>query len=198
MSESATFGKLPTTILRYRPLQSLAQRWFLRAAYRQRAGFTKEAIADWRKALELRPNDPMLSNELAWLLCTGPEKFRNADEAVKLGMVATAREPGEWSYHNTLGIALYRASRLPDAMEELKKSLKGSAGQTAGFDLYFLAMISYRQGNTNAAQSYYAEAIAWQRAQSHLPTEQVRELDAFAVEAAKTLGLPLESSGTKR
>jgi WD40 repeat protein len=176
----------------------LAQRWFLRAAYRQRAGFTEQAIADWRKALELRPNDPMLSNELAWLLCTGPEQFRNPGEAVKLATNATTRQPGEWSYHNTLGIALYRAGRLTEAMEELKKSLKGSAGQTAGFDLYFLAMASYRQGNTNAAQSYYAEAIAWQRIQSNLPAEQVRELDAFAAEAAKTLGLPLDAARPKR
>ncbi|HLN29984.1 MAG TPA: protein kinase [Gemmataceae bacterium] len=176
--------------LAVRAAPTLSQRWFLRAIYRQRAGLHEQAIADFRKALELRPNDPMLCNELAWLLCTGPENTRNPSDAVKLAANATTRQPGEWSFHNTLGIALYRAGRLTEAMNELKISLKGSAGHTDGFDLYFLAMACFRQGNLDAAQSYFSRAVAWQREHSNLPAGQIRELDAFGAEAARTLGLP--------
>jgi len=183
--------------LAVRAAPSLAQRWFLRASYRRLAGHHEQALADFRKAVELRPNDPVLSNSLAWALCTGPENIRNPNEAVILAWNATERQPGEWSYHNTLGIALYRAGRLTEALEELKKSLKGSAGQADGYDLYFLAMAHFRQGNRTEAHSCFSQATAWHRAHSNLPAEQVRELDEFSAEAAKTLGLPEKAVGPK-
>ena len=176
--------------LSVRAAPKLVQRWFFRALYRELAGLYEGALEDLRTALELRPNDVRLCNEIAWILSTGPEKIRNSDDAVKLAKAATDGRPGEWSFHNTLGIALYRAGRLMEAVNELNRSLKGSAGQADGFDLYFLAMASHRQGATEAAQSYYARAVAWQRAQTNLPANQSRELDLFSAEAAQTLGLP--------
>jgi len=183
--------------LAVRAAPTLAQRWFFRASYRQLAGLHEQAIADYRKALEIRPDDAMLSNALAWLLCTGPEKIRNPREAVKLAMNATERRPGEWSFHNTLGVALYRAGRLAEAVKELQLSLKGSAGQTDGFDMYFLAMAYYSKGDTGTAHDYFSRAVTWQRAQSKLPADQVRELDAFCAEAARTLGLPEKAARPK-
>ena len=175
--------------LSVRVAPKLSQRWFFRGLYREQAGLYEKALEDLRTALELRPTDARLCNEIAWILSTGPEKIRNADEAVKLAKAATDGHPGEWSFHNTLGIALYRAGRLTEALIELNKSLKGSAGQTDGFDLYFLAMASHRQGAAEAAQRYYARAIAWQQAQTNLPAGQTRELASFSAEAARTLGL---------
>jgi eukaryotic-like serine/threonine-protein kinase len=176
--------------LSLRAAPNLPQRWFFRALYREQAGLYEKALEDLRTALRLRPNDAGLCNEIAWILITCPENIRDSDEAVKLAKAATDARPGEWSFHNTLGIALYRAGRLTDALEELNKSLKGSAGKTDGFDLYFLAMAAHRQGAAEAAQRYFARAVAWQRAQTNLPAGQARELDAFSAEAAQTLGLP--------
>jgi serine/threonine protein kinase/WD40 repeat protein/tetratricopeptide (TPR) repeat protein len=176
---------------------TLAQRWYLRGLYRQARGQPEQASEDFRKALELRPGAAHPANALAWLLCTGPGKIRNIDEAVKLARSATERQPGEWNFHNTLGIALYRAGRLPEAMDELNTSLKGSAGQSDAFDLYFLAMASERLNDAKAAQVYYARAAAWHRAQTNLPPDQIRELDGFAAEAAKLLGRSTSSAPTK-
>jgi tetratricopeptide (TPR) repeat protein len=174
--------------LAVRAAPTLAQRWYLRGRYRQAAGQAERATADFRKALELQPAAAHLANALAWVLCTHPEQARNTEEAVTLAHLATERQPGEWSYHNTLGIALYRASRFTEALQELNTSFQSSAGQSGAFDLYFLALASQRLNDAQAAQSYYARAVAWHRAQTNLPPDQVQELDAFAAEAAKVLG----------
>lgn len=176
---------------------TLAQRWYLRGLYRQAAALPERAAEDFRKALELQPGTAHFANSLAWALCTSPEPSDHAEEAVKVARVATERRPGEWSYHNTLGIALYRAGRVNEAVTELNTSLNSSAGQSDAFDLYFLAMASYRLDEPVAAQEHYARAAAWHRAQKNLPPDQVRELDAFAAEAASVLGLAQTPASSK-
>src|SRR5205823_1894953 len=62
----------------------LAVRWFARGKFHQQAGRYDEALADLRKAIELRPDSPSFCNHLAWLYATGPEKIRDARQAVAL------------------------------------------------------------------------------------------------------------------
>ena len=54
-------------------------------------GRRAEAVADYQKALELRPKDPLILNNLALDLATAPEdKVRNGKRAVELATQAAA------------------------------------------------------------------------------------------------------------
>src|SRR5205823_76560 len=130
----------------------LAVRWFARGKFHQQAGRYEEALADLRKAVELRPDSPSCCNHLAWLYATGPEKIRNAGEAVALAERAVQLQPGEWGYHNTLGLAYYRAGRIEDSMAALQKSLAANSPADQALDLYFLAMCYSRLGDGKAKE----------------------------------------------
>ena len=99
------------------------------------------------------------------------------------------REPENWSYWNTLGVAYYRADRFQDAVNALESSMKGKSGDADGFDLYFLAMSHSRLGETAKARVAWARARAWHvRQEKHLSREESEELQGFRSEAEKVLG----------
>src|SRR5260370_4824081 len=65
-----------------------------------------------------------LFRSLARWYTTGPEQFRNADEAVILAERAVQLGRGQWSYFNTLGIAYYRVlKRSEEHTSELQSHL---------------------------------------------------------------------------
>jgi tetratricopeptide (TPR) repeat protein len=160
----------------------------LRGKFHQHAGRYEEALADLRKALELRPGSPSICNHLAWLYATGPEKIRDARAAVALAERAVELQPGEWSYRDTLGLAYYRAGRIEDAMAALEKSLAGNSPADQTLDLYFLAMCHCRLGDANKAKEYVDRAMA---AHEHYATsrtkEEAEELGRFRAEAQTLL-----------
>lgn len=166
----------------------LAVRWFTRGRFRLENEQYDEALADLREAVRLAPNAPLFCNALAWFLATGPERLRNPGEAVALAERAVHAKPGEWTYHNTLGVARYRAVRYADAVTALEASLRGSAGETDAHDLYVLAMCHHQLGDPCRAQHCYARARAWhdRRADSLTPGTAA-ELRSFRAEAEAAL-----------
>src|SRR5262249_14846875 len=92
-----------------------------------------QAAADLQKSLELNPHQSNTCNTLAWLLVVGPKELRNGNKAVLYAERAVQLDPTNWLYHNTLGLALYRADRYQDAITPLAASLKGNNGRTDGF-----------------------------------------------------------------
>src|SRR5207249_1706096 len=164
----------------------LGVRWFLRGKFHQRAGRYEEALVDLRKALELWPGSPSICNHLAWLYITGPDKIRDAREAVALAERAVKLQRGEWGYQNTLGLAYYRAGRIEDAVAALEKSLEGNADQT--LDLYFLAMCHYRLEDAHKAKEYIDRAVAaHERNGTSRTKEAMEELQRFRSEAETLL-----------
>jgi tetratricopeptide (TPR) repeat protein len=167
----------------------LAVRWYLRGIFHQEAGRYEAARADLRKAVDLEPKRARFCNDLARLYATGPAKVRDPPEAVVLAERAVKLQPGEWSYHNTLGLAYYRAGRFRDAVAALEKSLRGGAGQSDALDLYFLALCHHRLGDAAHARDCFERARAWhQRKASTLPKESAAELRRFQAEAEALLG----------
>jgi Flp pilus assembly protein TadD len=52
-------------------------------------GRTVDALAEWRAAIDLRPNDPALLEKASWVLSTSPDPaIRNGDEAMALAVRA--------------------------------------------------------------------------------------------------------------
>jgi uncharacterized protein HemY len=88
-------------------------------------------------------------------------------------------------YRNTLGVAYYRLGRYGPAVEALERSLRETKGESAAYDLFFLAMCHARRGEVAAAKDCYDRAVQWVQGRQHqLRAEEKQELDAFRAEAA--------------
>ncbi len=171
----------------------LSVRWYLRARFHRQAGRHADALRDLRKAHELEPARASYCAALARLYATAPGSLRKATAAVGLAARAIELQPGQWTYYNTLGIACYRAGRINDAVAALERSLNHSAGQTDGFDLYFLALCHRRLGDSARGRDCFRRAAAWHDAHKNLEPEEAQELAAFRAEAAASI----ETSSTE-
>jgi serine/threonine-protein kinase len=154
-------------------------------------GKLDDAVAAFRKASELDPKYAgagrvaMVLNELAWALATDPAPTRrDPGRAVSVAKEAVEMNPQEGNYHNTLGVALYRAERWEDAIAALEKSMKLRKGGDSN-DWFFLAMAHWQLGEKEKAREWYERAVQWM--DRNQPKNEV--LRRFRAEAAELLGL---------
>jgi WD40 repeat protein/tRNA A-37 threonylcarbamoyl transferase component Bud32 len=154
----------------------------------ERAGEHTRALAIVRRAVQIDPTHAEAHNNLAWLLLTGPQKLRDAKQALPHARKAVELTPRQTIYLNTLGVSLYRNGKFAEAIPILEKSLKQSKGETDGFDLFFLAMCHARLGERDRAAGYFSRAARWvKERKGRLNAAQAPELKAFEAEAAAVL-----------
>lgn len=100
-----------------------AQLWTLyyyRGISLERTGRWKEAEADFRKALELSPDHPLVLNYLGYSYI---DRGENLDEAVGMVRSAVAQRPDDGYIVDSLGWAFYRLGRYEDAVEQLERAV---------------------------------------------------------------------------
>lgn len=108
-------------------------------------GKNREAIEPYRKALELKPQDPtILSN-----LCAAYGNSGRYDEAVKSCQEAIQLNPSLAEAYNNLGWSYHRRGRNEDAIQACKQAIRLQPD---------LAMAHYNLGNAYAALKRYEEA----------------------------------------
>jgi hypothetical protein len=160
---------------------------------------TQEAIKRYRRNLEITPDSARACNDLAWILISAPEKFRDAEEAVPLAEKAVRLDPNPL-HRNTLAVAYYRVGRYRQAVELLEQNVTDQGDSFLAFDLYILAMSYHRLGEAVRARDYYDWAVRWTKMQT-LGATQTEELAAFRAEAEELLGIapkPNQPAGTLR
>jgi type IV pilus assembly protein PilF len=132
---------------------SYAPAYSVRGLVRMRLGENAEAEADFRKALELGPNDPEINNNYGWFLCqTGKEKesFAYFAQAIKNPLYQTP----EKSWVNS-GLCAMRIQDFKRAEDHLHRAHRpGKAGNIA---LYPLALLDYERGAYSQARGWLAE-----------------------------------------
>jgi Flp pilus assembly protein TadD len=144
------------------------------------------------RAIELQPHNSLACNNLAWLLATGPLPLRDASNAMTLARRAaddTKIDDQEKSlYLNTLGVALFRAGKIDEAVQTLTKSLAMQPTDAQPFDLYFLCMCYVRLGQEKTARDYFnrAESLVNEH-RSAMPQAWRTELAQFADESTYLL-----------
>jgi eukaryotic-like serine/threonine-protein kinase len=161
------------------------------------AGADKEfeqALACYRRALELGPGDFQALNGIAWLRTSCPsQRFRDKVDAIAKAKRAVKATGGLcplcWS---TLGAALYRAGDWNGALQALRRATSVNGFNKAYNNdprtRYFLAMAYWRLGKK-------AEANRWFDGTSPEPTSESlagEPLSWFREEAAAVLGRPAE------
>jgi serine/threonine protein kinase/WD40 repeat protein len=149
----------------------------------------RQAIDQYRRALEKNADDAKLCNSLAWVYLTAPEGLRDVKAALPLAEKAVRLVPACRACANTLGVSYYRAGRYRQAVDILRPNLARQEDLYLAFDLYFLAMSYHKLGETARARDYYELAVRWPRSDKRLTPDQIEELDMFRAEANKLLGI---------
>ena len=123
-------------------------------------------FADCEASLAALPDQASTQNSLAWAYATAPPTQRDPAKALTHARTAVRLAPAIGNYHNTLGVALYRALQYRESMIELEASLKTASRQDAPFDLFFLAMCRFHLGDAGRAKVDFDRAC---RLQSEAP-----------------------------
>lgn len=100
------------------------QHWiifFARAIAHERSDMWPEAEADFRKALELRPEQPQVLNYLGYSFL---EMQTNYDEALDMIERAVALRPDSGYIIDSLGWGLYRLGRYDEAVGHMEKAVE--------------------------------------------------------------------------
>ena len=158
------------SVLRYSG-PSLAQ---TAQVYRQQANtFARskswdEAIAAYRKVLELDPNDALTHYDLAFAL-----KYKgDTKQAVEEFEVAIRLKPGWGEAHYGLGAALYDLHDQAGALKELRKAVECEPSNAAAH--LFLAHVYSEQNDFSAAERELNRAVALKpSAEMHFELGQV-------------------------
>lgn len=95
--------------------------YFARGISYERTGQWEKAEADFRKALELRPEQPQVLNYLGYSFL---EMQTNYDEALDLIERAVALRPDSGYIIDSLGWGLYRLGRYDEAVGHMEKAVE--------------------------------------------------------------------------
>lgn len=98
--------------------------WFLyyaRGITYEREGMWDEAEADFRFALELSPDQPLVLNYLGYGLV---EKRIKYDEAQKMIEIAVQRRPNDGYITDSLGWVLYRIGKFEEAVAPMERAVE--------------------------------------------------------------------------
>ena len=152
-------------------------------------GHDQLAAADFRASLVVRPDSAETANGLAWCLARVPGS-RDPLEAVAWARKAVKLEPETATYHNTLGVALYRAGHFAEATGVLERDLSRNSDDV-GNDWLFLAMCNKRLGQDAPARAALTHAREWRAGATRISPTQSTEFQAFMREALSLLVGPL-------
>jgi len=106
-------------------IKSLQERhWnllYVRGIANERAKNWPRAEADFKKALELKPNEPYVLNYLAY---TWVDRGENLDEAKRMLDEAVRQKPDDGAIVDSVGWAYYRLGQLEKSLEFLEKAIE--------------------------------------------------------------------------
>jgi Flp pilus assembly protein TadD len=95
--------------------------FYTRGISYERAGDWPKAEADFRKALELEPGQPLVLNYLGYSMV---EKQENLDEALAMIAAAARAQPDDGYITDSLGWVLYRLGRYPEAVAPMLRAVE--------------------------------------------------------------------------
>lgn len=157
-------------------------RWFLlyaRGISRERIGEWEAAEADFRAALELRPDQPQVLNYLGYSLV---EKHVKLDEALDMIERAVAARPDSGYIVDSLGWVLYRLGRYDEAVVHMEKAVELMPVDP---------VVTDHLGDVYWAVGRYREAeFEWKRALSFIdPKDADNEADPERIRRKLEIGL---------
>jgi tetratricopeptide (TPR) repeat protein len=127
---------------------------FMRGAMYERQKKYEQAEAEFRKVLDLNPENSSALNYLGYMLA---DRGVRLQEALQLISKALEEEPGNGAYLDSLGWVYYRLSRYPEAETNLKLALDKMSGDPTVHD--HLGDVYLRQGKVKEAIAQWEMAL---------------------------------------
>lgn len=153
--------------------------FFARGITYERRGMWDQAEADFRKALELSPDQPSVLNYLGYSLV---ERRENLEEALDMIKRAVGARPYDGYIRDSLGWVFYRLGRYGDAVAEMERAVEL---------LPLEPVLNDHLGDTFWAVGRKREAeFQWRRALSFVRDEtDLEELDPDRIRRKLEVGL---------
>lgn len=166
-------GSIDQAIATFEKARALAPNevapYVILASLEDRAGRKLEAIASYRSALKLEPENPALLNDLAFYLA---ENGGNLDEALSMAQLAVQKVSGQPDFSDTLGW-IYFKKNMPDAALRVFNILVSKNPRSPVFR-YHLAVALAAKGDKARARSALSDALT--RNPSKQDEAKIREL----------------------
>jgi Flp pilus assembly protein TadD len=149
--------------------------YYTRGIAHERAGNWPAAEADFRQALELEPDQPLVLNYLGYSMV---EKQVNLDEALAMIEKASKAEPEDGYITDSLGWVLYRLGRYEEAVKPMLRAVELTPDDPVIND--HLGDVLWKVGRKREAE------FQWRRALSFGPSD---DLDMDRVRRKLEVGL---------
>jgi tetratricopeptide (TPR) repeat protein len=131
-----------------------APAYLVKAYYLQVAKDVAGSIANYRKTIQLDPQNVVAANNLAWMLC---ENNTNLEEALSLAQAARKRAPDNPEIADTLGWIYYKQKNYVLAADQLLFSVNNRQAQAEHY--YRLGMALYGKGDVRMAKQTLRRAL---------------------------------------
>jgi tetratricopeptide (TPR) repeat protein len=111
-----------------------------------------------------KTTDPDTANQVAWSLVLAPGMVTDKAGPVRLAEIAVKGFAAEQKSQglNTLGAALYRASRFEEAIRRLEEGIRLQNGTSLPQDWTFLAMAHHRLGHRDESRRWLDQLRGYQ------------------------------------
>jgi len=127
-----------------------------RGALHEQQGQLREALEDLRRAVEIAPGDALALNALGYILANRTSKAREGWHYVRR---AYEIQPGSPAIQDSVGWALFRLGRLPEARSYLEEALERLPDPEI---MSHLAEVNWKLGDRDVARDLlFAAAVAW-------------------------------------
>jgi tetratricopeptide (TPR) repeat protein len=142
--------------------------YYTRGIANERAGDWEAAEADFRQALEIEPDQPLVLNYLGYSMV---EKGENLDEALAMIEKAVAARPDDGYITDSLGWVLYRLDRTAEAVPHMLRAVELTPDDAVIND--HLGDVLWKAGRTREAEFQWRRALSFGPAPD-LDMERVR------------------------
>ena len=171
--------------------QSVGQSAHKGAASPLRPSRQRDVMLNHRLALIIDPDNAVALNNLAWSLVQCPRRtLVRPHRGLALARKAVALEPQRMEFLEHPRRGRVSCARLGHRRQHLSAS-RATIHRRRAYNLFFLAMTYWHQGNKKDARAMYDRAVAW--TDKHKPNDP--ELRKFCAEAADLLGQPCVKPG---
>ena len=127
----------------------------LKGMYNYSAGNSAAAEESYLKVLDINAEDPVASNNLAWIYA---DEDRNLDRAMTLAENARGKDPNNPHYADTLGWVYYKMGRYILAIDQMLFAINN--GTPGSENYYRLGMAYYRNGDKTLAVQSLRKAVS--------------------------------------
>jgi tetratricopeptide (TPR) repeat protein len=138
---------------------------FNRALFLQKHGRLEESAAEWERAIDDNPEDPLARDNFGMaLLLAGRrgEAGTQIEKARELRLkTAVETSPGQAAPHNELGLLLLQEGRSSEALAEFRRAVEIEPGSAAAHS--HLGEALEAQQNLDGARAEFEQALAFDR-----------------------------------